>query len=215
MRIQNPMRKRMRFRKFLYGQSPSYRFENPHDFKVTLTITDEMGNSDLDIVWINVTQIVLNGSISGIVTDNEGGTIAGATVRLEGTTFETTTDGTGNYLIENIPAGIYNITVTRDNYKERIINEITVIAGQTTSNVQVTMSKEQVSLDDESGNFLWVILIIVIVVVLLLVLLMAKPRKEKEIVEEVIEELQFLCPECGTLVNYDMKNCCVPHVDPL
>lgn len=193
--------------KFLYGETPSYRFENQGNFRVSLTVLDDMGNSDMDVVWINVTQIVLNGSISGIVTNDEGSPIAGATVRLESTAFETTTDGTGNYLIENIPAGIYNITVTRDKYKDQILSEVTVVAGQTTSNVQVTMSKEQTGSDDVSGTFLWIIIIIVIVLVLLLVIVMFRPKKETEIVEEVIEELNFLCPECGTMVNYDMKSC--------
>jgi RNA polymerase subunit RPABC4/transcription elongation factor Spt4 len=193
--------------KFLYGDNPSYRFQNPGNFRVILNVTDSRENWNIDSMWVNVTEIIVNGSISGIVTNSDGSPIAGATVTVDGTSLATTTDGTGNYIIHNIPAGIYNITIDRGGYKSEKLDDVIVIAEQTTSDVFVTMSKEQVASDDESGGFLWVLLIIVLVAVILVVFLLAKPRSEKEIVEEVIEELHFLCPECGALVNYDMKSC--------
>jgi RNA polymerase subunit RPABC4/transcription elongation factor Spt4 len=193
--------------KFFYGDTPSYRFQNPGNFRVILNVTDSKGNWNIDTVWVNVTEIIVNGSISGIVTNSDGSPIAGAVVIIDGTTLEATTDGTGNYIIHNIPTGVYNLTIDRGGYKTEIMDNIIVIADQTTSGVFVTMSKKQVASDEESGGFLWVLLIIVIIVVVLVVFLLAKPRKEKEIVEEIIEELHFLCPECGGLVNYDMKSC--------
>lgn len=193
--------------KFLYGDDPSYRFQNPGNFRIILNVTDSKGNWNIDFVWVNVTEIIVNGSISGIVTNSDGSPIAGATVMVDGTTLATTTDGTGNYIIHNIPAGIYNITIDRGGYKSEKLDDVIVIADQTTSDVFVTMSKEQVASDDGSGGLLWVLLIIIIIVVVMLVFLLARPRKEQEIVEEVIEELHFLCPECGGLVNYDMKSC--------
>jgi hypothetical protein len=196
--------------KTLYGESPSYRFENPGDFRIRLNVSDAMENWGIDIVWVNVTVIEVNGTISGIVTDGEGGgPIAGATVTLEGTSFEATTDGTGSYIIRNVPAGIYNITVSRDNFKDQTLENVVVVAGETTSDTQITMSKTQSTSDDEEGSISWLLLLVIIVVVLLLVLLMAKPEKEtqREIVEEVVEEVHFLCPECGTMVDFSMNEC--------
>jgi RNA polymerase subunit RPABC4/transcription elongation factor Spt4 len=193
--------------KTLYGDNPSYRFQNPGNFMVNLKVTDSKGNWNIDSMWVNVTEIINNGTISGIVTNSDGNPIAGAKVMVDGTSLEATTDGTGNYIIHNVPAGSYDITIDRSGFKTKKIESIIVIAEQTTSDVFVTMSKEQVTSDEESGGFLWVLLIIVIIVVVLLVFLLARPRKEQEIVEEVIEELHFLCPECGALVNYDMKSC--------
>jgi hypothetical protein len=191
----------------LNGPTPSYRFENTGDFGIILNATDEMGNWDVDFVWVNVTEIVTTGSISGIVTDSDGSPIAVATVTIVGTAFSTTTDGIGSYLIEDVPAGNYDIMVIKDNYKDKEITGVLVIAGQTTSNVEVSMSKEQTTSSDDSSGLVWILLVIIIVVIVLVVFLIARPKKETEIVEEVIEELNFLCPECGTLVNYDMKSC--------
>jgi PKD repeat protein len=191
----------------LYGSNPSYRFENVGNFRVTLNVRDEKGNFHEDIVWINVTELVTSGSISGIITDSDGTPVAGAQVSVEGTSFSTTTDGTGSYLIEDVPAGNYNILVSREKYKDRMIDNVLVIAGEATSNDPVTLSKEQTSSSTDSDSIVWILLIIVIIVIVLVIFLIARPKKETEIVEEVIEELSFLCPECGTMVNYDMKKC--------
>lgn len=191
----------------LFGPMPSFRFENTGNFRVTLNTTDAKWNWDVDTVWVNVTEIVTTGSISGLVTNSNGNPIAGASVMLKGTSFSATTDGTGYYLIENVPADNYDITVNRENYKDKEVSNVLVMAGQTTSNVQVTMSKEQSSSTDDSGGIMWLLLVIVLVVIVLVIFLIARPKKETEIVEVVTEELSYLCPECGYMVNHDMERC--------
>jgi ribosomal protein L40E len=191
----------------LYGLNPTYRFLNADNIEVVLKVEDLKGNFDSDTMYVNITEIITLGSISGIVTNSDGNPIAGAKVKIENTSSETTTDGNGNYLIYDIPAGIYEITITRDGYKAQTLNNVVVVARQTTSDVVVTMAKEQTTSEKEDGGFLWLFLVVVIVGILLVVYLLARPKKETEIVEEVIEELHFLCPECGALVNYDMKSC--------
>jgi hypothetical protein len=191
----------------LYGEKPTYRFLNTGNFKVDLKVTDAQMNFDTHSIWVNVTEIITHGSISGIVTNSDGNPIAGAKVTIENISYETTTDGTGNYLIQDIPAGIYDIIITRDGYKTETINDVVVVATQTTSDVFVTMDKKQSTSQEENGGFIWLILIVIVIALLLIAYLLARPKRETEIVEEVIEELHFLCPECGTLVNYDMKSC--------
>jgi hypothetical protein len=49
--------------------------------------------------------------IYGIVSGHEG-----AVVSLDGTPFHTTTDSLGKWTLKNIPAGTYNISITKDGY---------------------------------------------------------------------------------------------------
>jgi hypothetical protein len=57
-------------------------------------------------------------NISGGITDNNGGALAGATVTLSGSqSVTTTTDDSGNYLFTNLPtSGDYVITASKDEY---------------------------------------------------------------------------------------------------
>jgi hypothetical protein len=41
----------------LHGSSPIYTFDNVHNFEISLSVTDEAGNSDTDTMWVNVTMV--------------------------------------------------------------------------------------------------------------------------------------------------------------
>ena len=75
----------------------------------------------------------LYGTITGTVTDAQGGNIPGATVsaRNEQTGLEvtTTTDETGNYTIRNIAGGTYTLKASLQGFKEFAQTGIPVVVG--------------------------------------------------------------------------------------
>ena len=77
----------------------------------------------------------LNGQIEGIVTDTNGGAVAGATVTAKnlgtGTERTATTDDSGVYRFPLLPLGTYQVTVEAANFKRLVREGITLTAGQT------------------------------------------------------------------------------------
>jgi hypothetical protein len=72
-----------------------------------------------------------SGNISGTVVDKVSGeTLPGANVFLEGTSLGSSTNGEGEYILHQIPAGDYELITKYIGYKEQTIS-ITVIAGKT------------------------------------------------------------------------------------
>ena len=73
------------------------------------------------------------GSIAGIVTDETGGKITGATVEAVG--FETksdTTGGAGTYEITDLVPGVYVVTASKDGYED-VTHEVAVEANEITT----------------------------------------------------------------------------------
>jgi hypothetical protein len=77
----------------------------------------------------------LNGQIEGIVTDTNGGAVAGANVTARnigtGTERSTVTDDSGVYRFPLLPLGTYQVTVEAANFKRLVREGITLTAGQT------------------------------------------------------------------------------------
>lgn len=76
------------------------------------------------------------GAVSGRVTDSgTGAPLAGARVELinvEGrVASHTTTDGEGQYRLANVQGGTYSLSVTLLGYETRRIDEVRIVAGQT------------------------------------------------------------------------------------
>lgn len=71
------------------------------------------------------------GKISGTVTDkSDKSTLIGVTIALKGTSFGTVTDIDGNYSINNIPNGIYNIECSYVGYERIFITGIKISGGE-------------------------------------------------------------------------------------
>ncbi|MBL8196439.1 MAG: von Willebrand factor type A domain-containing protein [Blastocatellia bacterium] len=68
----------------------------------------------------NQTQKEVFGSISGVITDEAGAVIPGATVTIRnietGAEISVTTDENGEYIFPNLPIGIYEVKVTADGF---------------------------------------------------------------------------------------------------
>lgn len=170
----------------LYGADPTYSFDNVGSFKVTLNVSDASGNWDTDTMWVNVSEVIMTGSISGRVRDEDGDPIEGSIITLVGTSYVTTTDETGYYSIQNITAGVYDIEVTIDGYEAKTITNVRILAGQDRLNEDFALKKVT---EEGSGNFLWIILIIGIILVILILVFLILPRFKKE--ETEVEALSL------------------------
>lgn len=67
--------------------------------------------------------------LSGFVNDDQGLPVIDALVNVEGTQISVFTDADGEYLIDNLAAGTYNIVVSAEGYTEARENNIVFIAG--------------------------------------------------------------------------------------
>ncbi len=82
------------------------------------------------------------GSVSGIVTDNSGAVVPGATITItsvERKTVDTvTTNSDGYYQKDRLIPGVYSVKVEQQNFKSGLINDVTVsVDTQTKNDVQL------------------------------------------------------------------------------
>jgi hypothetical protein len=89
-----------------------------------------------------------NGSIEGIVSDKSNSeTLVGTTIVIEGTTIGTTSDISGHFILSNLKQGSYNLKVSYISYSAKVIRNVKVFSGLTTS-VKVELESSQISLGD-------------------------------------------------------------------
>ena len=75
--------------------------------------------------------VAQTGIIKGVITDaNEGSTLPGATIYIEGTTIGTVTDVDGVYLLNNVPVGNQNLVISFLGFETKTVS-IDMQAGQT------------------------------------------------------------------------------------
>ena len=72
------------------------------------------------------------GTIQGTVKDTNNQPIQGATVSVEGTSLQATTNSQGYYQITDVPAGNKTVTASKSGYNSQS-KTVTVVAGQTTT----------------------------------------------------------------------------------
>jgi hypothetical protein len=73
---------------------------------------------------------VVNGTLAGVVTDPEADPIGGATVTVDGQTV--VTDAAGEFSLELL-AGIYSLSCSAPDFETQVLENLTIIAGQTTN----------------------------------------------------------------------------------
>ena len=107
------------------------------------------------------------GSITGTVSDASGAAVGGAAVKAvnTATNLEVTvqSEGNGTYVIQNLPAGTYKVTITKTGFQTETHTEILVNAnrtttvdaslkvGQITSTVEVTATPLMNQVDTTNG----------------------------------------------------------------
>ena len=85
------------------------------------------------MVALPISAQVSKGSISGTVTDPQGAVVAGAQVKATdvatGTVYTTTSDSSGLFRFNLIPASSYKIEISHQGFKTGVLNDVTVSAG--------------------------------------------------------------------------------------
>jgi outer membrane receptor protein involved in Fe transport len=87
-----------------------------------------------------------NGKVAGVVKDNNGKPVPGATVMVSGTRLGGSADLDGRYFILNIPPGKYDITVSAIGYGKKTIKSIDVKSDFTTD-LNVSLQESAVEID--------------------------------------------------------------------
>jgi protocatechuate 3,4-dioxygenase beta subunit len=83
-------------------------------------------------VDFSLTPVPTTGTIQGTVKDTNNQPIQGATVSVEGTSLQATTNSQGYYQITDIPAGNKTVTASKSGYNSQS-KTVNVVAGQTTT----------------------------------------------------------------------------------
>lgn len=88
------------------------------------------------------------GKISGKVIDKTTGeTLVGLSVSIQGTSIGSSTDVDGNYSLNTVNPGTYQVVFSYVSYKKQILSNIKVVAGQTTQ-LNVQMETDQSALSE-------------------------------------------------------------------
>jgi hypothetical protein len=102
-----------------------------------------------------VAQVGDTGTVLGTVTDPSGAVVAGVSVTLRNTennlTYKTTTDQSGEYRFLTVPAGVYELTATREGFK-KVVHSVFAVHAAEPAGVNVVLQvgaiSEQITVTD-------------------------------------------------------------------
>jgi outer membrane receptor protein involved in Fe transport len=84
------------------------------------------------------------GKLTGLIVDEKNQSVIGVNVLIVGTTIGAAADGEGRYVILNIPAGVYDVRFSAVGYQTKLVKEVHINAGQTTT-LNMTISEELIN----------------------------------------------------------------------
>ncbi|HYL86065.1 MAG TPA: TonB-dependent receptor [Candidatus Angelobacter sp.] len=92
------------------------------------------------------------GTINGTVTDPSGGSVPGATVKATeiatGLDHTTTTTSDGAFAFQDVPLGLYKVTVTATGFPPYAVDRVEVVAGQIyTLQVKLTLQQQTTTVE--------------------------------------------------------------------
>ncbi len=109
-------------------------------WRMTLTMTERLVRVLLTALLVfgvsanALAQSTSASSISGVVTDADGGAIPGATVVLKnnatGVTIEAVSNSTGRFAFPGLDAGTYTVTVSLTGFKTFVASDVRLLAGR-------------------------------------------------------------------------------------
>lgn len=88
----------------------------------------------------NFTMTPTTGTITGYVRDQLNTAVGGATVSTSAGGYTTTSGSDGSYTLTAVLAGTYSVTASKTGYQSGTLNGVVVIAGQTTSGANVSVT---------------------------------------------------------------------------
>src|SRR5215469_7667618 len=92
------------------------------------------------------------GSINGTVTDPSGGSVPNAAVKATeiatGIDHNTTTTSDGAFAFQDVPLGLYKVTVTATGFPTYAVDKVEVVAGQIyTLNVKLQLQQQTTTVE--------------------------------------------------------------------
>ncbi|TVR77688.1 MAG: TonB-dependent receptor [Chitinophagaceae bacterium] len=103
----------------------------------------------LFLLSLSISGFAQTGTISGNVKDKRDNMpLIGVNVFIQGTSIGTSTDFDGNYRLENVPHGQYNIEFSYLGYERTVHTGIRVQRGETVT-LDITLSEGSISIDEE------------------------------------------------------------------
>ncbi|HVO72797.1 MAG TPA: carboxypeptidase-like regulatory domain-containing protein [Ignavibacteriaceae bacterium] len=108
-----------------------------------------MLKSFLIILLINISMFAgVTGKLSGTIRDSQNGEpLVGANILIEGTGVGAASDINGNYVILNIPPGVYKVKITYLGYESIIFEDVKIIVDQTTR-LNTDLKPKSISVDE-------------------------------------------------------------------
>jgi hypothetical protein len=143
-------------------------------YTVNVTGEDLAGNAMSD-EW-TFTTLENAGTITGIIRDASGNNLAGALVSLSNG-MNATTDENGAFTIENVPSGVYTMTITKDGHPT-VTRDVETTAGQTNDLGAVNLVSESTGSGGIDGTIIMVAAV-ALVAAMVAFLLMAGRRLKK------------------------------------
>jgi hypothetical protein len=80
------------------------------------------------------------GALGGVVTDQDGLPIEGVNVGLNGSGLQTQTDADGEYIFNTVSAGVYDILFSHAQYRDSLVNDLSVPLEYVTLDISLTAS---------------------------------------------------------------------------
>jgi hypothetical protein len=184
----------------LYGETVQYTFNAAGVYDIELIVTDEAGNTDSHVTYVNVTSVTGVGTVTGTILDEDGNPVEGAAVYVEGNpSIEDTTDSRGVYILDNVPIGDRNIVIVKDGYDREVV-DVNVQQDQTTTPADIALSKK--SSEPSSPMMLIGLLIAIIAIVIVLLLFLMTKKKPAAVAEETVIDEVFLMYNDGRLIKH-------------
>lgn len=97
------------------------------------------------LMFIHIAASAQSGNLQGRVTDKQGNGVPGATILILDTQIATSSDGDGNYLINNIPTKSYRVSVNMIGY---VTQEQHITISQTTNSFDFILDMDASNLEE-------------------------------------------------------------------
>jgi hypothetical protein len=186
--------------KKLYGTTVQYTFNSAGSYTITLTVTDEAGNTDESDTIVNVTEVSGTGTVTGTVLDEKGNPVEGAEVYVEGhPNIRDTTDDRGVFILEDVPIGSQSIRVVKSGY-DMESSTVDVNQDQTTTTPDFEIAKKES--EEQTPVALYGLLAAIVVIIVVLLLYLMTKKKPQAVPEETVIDEVFLMYTDGRLIKH-------------